>query len=300
MATLGEHLGNLPRQLLEKFLYQRLGDKEAAFRTFRRYSRVHLETARRLAALITEQSQGKDSLSVLDIGTGDQEFPELVITEIGRRQVHPHTRFNFTWLELEESNVRSLQNLADRLPKSMSARIVENLWQQYRPGQFFDVIIASHFIYYLSTREFEPQIVKMIDTLKPGGYLFFEARTVGDDDDAFIRMFHERANGKVAPKETIESVYDTLWEIRRDKATNAQFDITYSTHENFIDIPLDPKLPDFSNLMQFYLLVGWKDMVPPNTDARLQDDIMVFLRDRGGKLFEREGNIIVRKAPNVN
>lgn len=276
------------RQDLEKKLY---GD-QGPFETFRKYSPVHHETAKRVVHLLNEQAhESEEPLSVLDIGAGDSLFTRMVVD-----QLRVSTPIEFTWLEPNEKYAKALEQYRTTdLPKPYTAWIINEYWETYGLDRQYDVILAIHLLYYLPPQERQNLIAKMIGALKTGGQLFMEVRTPDDDDDVFLRAFHKRATKRNPPNITIRNAIDALHRIKVDNfGHQLDFDWELTHHHGFMQYP-DSSHPDFSDLIQFHLLHPFEKLVPPLTDERLQADILQFLEEREFRLYQREGDIYVRR-----
>ncbi len=116
-------------------------DRETPFETFLQYSNERVQSATKSAAAVRQILPA--SSSVLDVGTGDGEYPELALTKAGVPDLT---------LTLVEPSAELFKQLESRLKQSFSGRrpqVVRSDLQGFEIDEAFDLILVSHLFYHL-------------------------------------------------------------------------------------------------------------------------------------------------------
>lgn len=130
--------------------------------------------------------------SLLDIGAGDGSITQRLMSHFGK----------VTAIDRLDSNIYFL--------KSLGIDAERCLWEVYQTEKLFDIILASHIMYYFPSGDWVKEIVRMNDRLKPKGQMFVVVNSregeYADFLKKFYSRFHETEMGQIHSAELVRQL----------------------------------------------------------------------------------------------
>ncbi len=250
---------------------------ESVFETFLKYT-DEKERSSALLGKILKQLLNRDKMALLDIGSGNGEYLRLSLC-----QIKPLRRVKFTLLEPSENLIKRLRLTAKGFPPHITVKVVHCTFDEFVPGNQFDVILASHLPF---ARGMLPQVfVKMLALLKSGGCLIVVLRKK-DDIHEFRTAFKSQLMSKDYQSLTIDdalAVFDEISKVRPLKIS------TFST-DSELRLPIADNIQDVISIIEFFLNKKWEEF-----SYKIREGVMDYVKRKNGILRQTDGFALVTK-----
>lgn len=235
---------------------------QTPFETFLKYTNQKANSARKLADIINQEPP--EMISLLDIGSGNGEFLEQIISSVG-----PVKQFNMTLIEPSQDLFNTLQARF----KDRSTEVINTTFDAFKITQKYDVIIAAHLFYHFPGDEWASLLQRMIDLLNPKGKLLIVLR---DKDDVyeFKMKFKPLLFNEAFQASTIDDLLADL---------PSNIDVIKEAVSSQLTIPENNEA-DFESIVEFYLNKNWKDIQP-----NIQQEIRQYASDKHFQLKLTDG-----------
>lgn len=180
--------------------------------------------------------------SLLDIGAGDGSITQKLMPYFDE----------VTAIDRLDSNIYFLKSLGIDAKKS--------LWEDYQTDASFDIILASHLIYYFPLGNWVNEMIRMREFLEPDGQLLVVVNSAEGEYADFLRQFYKKFH-----KTNLEQVNSTKLVTKlRKQGIDADYDsfqssVVFENKAHFlalcrflIDCDFDEKHPLNAELSEYY------------------------------------------------
>jgi len=253
-------------------------NNETPFETFLRYTNEKEKSAAKLATIL--KSKLNKDVSILDFGTGNGEYLDLALSQIG---VRISDAMKLTLVEPSSDLVSQLEcRFAKRMPLP-SLTVVSSDMQNFKSDDTFDVILMSHLFYHLPRESWTMQLSKALSMLSVDGALIIVLREKDDAYDfkmAFKPLLFD-ASFKALTIDDVLEVLPKEWTLRVEKQLAS----------SQLHIPFKTSPEDTVSIIEFYLNKEWSDISP-----RIQESSLEYIRAKNGVFNQLDGIAVVEKV----
>jgi ubiquinone/menaquinone biosynthesis C-methylase UbiE len=245
------------------------------FETFLQYTDQKQKSAAKLAAILKEKLQ--NGAHVLDIGTGNGEYLDLILSDI-----NIPSEMKLTLVEPSDDLMRQLKiRFEERFP-SIAPRFISADLESFNSAEEFDVILMSHLFYHIPRTAWAEQLAKALSLLKQNGVLVIVLREK-DDTYEFKSVFKPRLFNASFKALTIDVVLGSL-------PKKPELRITKYIATSELKIPVKDKFDDAVSIIEFLLNKEWGE-IPPH----IQQSSMDFIKDKGAVFKQLDGIALIEK-----
>lgn len=260
--------GYMSTDTTKGFEYKNKGD-ETPFETFLRYTDEKENSSKMLAGIVSQTSRA----SILDIGTGNGEYLEMVLSKTQNSAN--------SYLTLLEPSLDLVTQLKTRFLHRREVKIINLELNDFSTDEKFDIVLASHLFYHIPKSEWKHQLSKMLSFIKPDGKLIVVLRKKDDAYD-FKMALRPTLFDKDFQALTIEGVLANL--------PKEGLNISQYTSESELVFPVEKNLADTISIIEFYLNRQWLSI--PKT---IQEDVLSFIRNKSATFKQLDGIAVIEK-----
>lgn len=141
--------------------------------------------------------------TLLDVGCGEGRlFHYFADTASLITAIEPDTqRFN--------SAQKTAQEIEMRNPKCR-IECENDSFSSTQTRILYDVVLSSHVVQHISSREVEPHLEKLVQCTSPGGIIILHTTYSGEDKDVFVKASVRKDSGQWVEPEISQDVFDSL------------------------------------------------------------------------------------------
>jgi len=270
-------LYQLSRRTESDLIYKRQSGEVTPFQTFLRHSDEKAQCARAVSQILAGAIfEGAD---IIDIGAGDGSLMRRALEAIpGCPGV------NMTCLEPSEDHFGALIDANSAFPYYADTQVIKQKFQEFDTTRKYDFVIMSH-VYAFGREEYPKQYRRALALLKDNGLMMLIMREVDDVYDFKIRFRSKLLGRGYKPKiigEALEAIRDIA-----NEGMNLSISLARSSGE--VRIPMENDA-DMKAIVEFFMERKWDD-IPKD----IQDEIVVYLKERNGVLRTSDGIALIRK-----
>lgn len=249
---------------------------ETPFETFLRYTNEKERSAAQLATVLQEKFH--DDVRILDIGTGDGEYLDFVLSHVDK--------LGDIRLTLVEPSNDLVVRLHDRFQprfSESSLHIANSDLESFDSEDRFDIILMSHLFYHIPRALWAEQIEKALSLLKQDGLLIIVLREKDDAYD-FKMAFKPLLFTPSFKALTIDDVIDVL-------PKQGDLRVTKRLAASELHIPFEDNLDDTISIIEFFLNKEWADI-----PEQIQRSSLEFIKKRRGIFKQIDAIVAIRKS----
>lgn len=221
-------------------------------------------------------SRFKDNQNkLLDVGSGDGLY--LL------KSLPKDNHFEITFLEPAKDLFKTLKT---NIQQYSNCKAINKTFEDfYAENQNkFNIILASH-LYHFPEDEYSIFLSQLISLLEDSGTLIWIERGVDEVTD-FKTRFKRKLRPDRYPENWEPRYYKKALDILKEESDSTEIIF----NESELRFPYEENFDEVIALVEFYLNIDW---VSIPTD--IQNEILEYIKDKGGILKEEEGIIIFKK-----
>lgn len=221
-------------------------------------------------------SRFKDNQNkLLDVGSGDGLY--LL------KSLPKDNHFEITFLEPAKDLFKTLKT---NIQQYSNCKAINKTFEDFyaESKNKFDIILASH-LYHFPEDEYSIFLSQLISLLEDSGTLIWIERGVDEVTD-FKTRFKRKLRPDRYPENWEPRYYKKALDILKEESDSTEIIF----NESELRFPYEENFDEVIALVEFYLNIDW---VSIPTD--IQNEILEYIKDKGGILKEEEGIIIFKK-----